>query len=58
MNRPPQFPETAVALELKETSFSAPPTSIDPGIAPQPGNTLRPSFEVDWDDFDTGSLDE
>ena len=58
MNRPTQFPETTVTFELKEASFSAPPPGLDLDIAQHPPNNLRPSFEVEWDDFDTGTLDE
>ena len=57
MNRPTQISETSAALNLKETSFGAPPIALDLDVA-QAATTLRPSMEFEWDDFDTGTLDE
>lgn len=52
MNRPTPFAEAP--LDLKETAFST-STNLDFKTAEEPINT---SFPVDWDDFDTGSLDD
>ena len=59
MNRPIQFSETAVAtvvaLELKEPLFNAQATNLELDVAKQPAEL---SLQVEWDDFDTGTLDD
>ena len=55
MNRPAHFAEAATTLELKETTFSTPTTSLDFKAVQEP---LDPPIYVEWDDFDTGTLDD
>jgi len=55
MNRPPNFPQTVSGLELKEAAFTAPPANLDFTPVAEPANT---PFQIEWDDFDTGTLDD
>ena len=55
MNRPTEYSEATTALELNEATFSPTPTTLDFTSMKEPGDI---SFPVEWDDFDTGSLDD
>lgn len=52
MNRTPQFTESPATLELKETDQ---PTNLSFNVTDAPADTL---LQIEWDDFDTGTLDD
>jgi hypothetical protein len=58
MNHPTPFPETAPALALKESAFSTPTTTVNVDALQPSSSELRAPLQFEWDDFDTGTLDD
>ena len=57
MNHPTQFPEVTPAPELKESAFST-PTRLEVDILPASSTVSHTTLLFEWDDLDTGTLDD